>query len=156
MSSSGSRTHDYKCHGTTTLFAALNTGADEILTDHRLGTAARKAAIRAIRGERSCAFALGIGLLAIFITILIIVNGRAIAHRRRLAEKLLGDLVRSRAEERGGVLVAPRRLQRTPPLRFDRSAIGFSNLLSGAPPYRQAHVVADQSATLACFCEHEG
>jgi hypothetical protein len=42
MSSSGSRTHDYKCHGTTTLFAALDTAADEILTDHRLGTAARK------------------------------------------------------------------------------------------------------------------
>ena len=50
--------------------------------------------------------AIGIGLLAIFITTLIIVNGRAITHRRRLAEKLLGDLVHSQAEERTRIIGA--------------------------------------------------
>jgi signal transduction histidine kinase len=50
--------------------------------------------------------AIGIGLLAIFIAILIIVNGRAITHRRRLAEELFGDLVRSQADERTRIIGA--------------------------------------------------
>ncbi len=48
----------------------------------------------------------GIGLLAIFIAILIIVNGRAITHRRRLAEKLFGDLVRAQADEHTRIIGA--------------------------------------------------
>jgi signal transduction histidine kinase len=50
--------------------------------------------------------AIGIGLLAIFIAILIIVNGRAITHRQRLAEKLFGDLVASQADERTRIIGA--------------------------------------------------
>ncbi|GBE25805.1 sensor histidine kinase LiaS [bacterium BMS3Bbin02] len=47
---------------------------------------------------------LGIGLLTIFTASLILVNGRAIANRRRLAEQLFGELVRSQAEERTRVI----------------------------------------------------
>ena len=50
--------------------------------------------------------ALGIGLLAIFLATLIIVNTRSITSRRRLAEKLFGDLVRSQAEERTRIIGA--------------------------------------------------
>lgn len=46
----------------------------------------------------------GIGSVAIFTAILILVNGRAIANRRRLAERLFGDLVRSQAEERTRII----------------------------------------------------
>jgi signal transduction histidine kinase len=49
---------------------------------------------------------IGVGLLAIFLAILIMVNGRAITHRRRQAEKLFGDLVRSQAEERTRIIGA--------------------------------------------------
>ncbi|NOX22619.1 MAG: hypothetical protein GXP36_05945 [Actinobacteria bacterium] len=46
----------------------------------------------------------GIGSLAIFTASLILVYGRAIANRRRLAEKLFGELVRSQAEERTRII----------------------------------------------------
>jgi signal transduction histidine kinase len=47
---------------------------------------------------------IGIGLLGLFMAILILVNGRAITRRRRLAEKLFGDLVHSQAEERTRII----------------------------------------------------
>jgi signal transduction histidine kinase len=48
--------------------------------------------------------AIGIGLLTLFIVTLIIVNGRALTRRRRLTEKLFGDLVRAQAEERTRII----------------------------------------------------
>jgi signal transduction histidine kinase len=48
----------------------------------------------------------GIGLLAIFLATLIMVNGKAIMHRRRLVEKLFGNLVRSQADERTRIIGA--------------------------------------------------
>ncbi len=47
---------------------------------------------------------IGIGLLTLFIVTLIIINGRALSRRRRLTEKLFGDLVRAQAEERTRVI----------------------------------------------------
>jgi signal transduction histidine kinase len=48
--------------------------------------------------------AIGIGLLTVFTTVLIIANGRALTRRRRLTEKLFGDLVRSQTEERTRII----------------------------------------------------
>lgn len=48
--------------------------------------------------------AVGIGSLSVFVASLILMNGRAVTRRRRLAEKLFGDLVRSQAEERTRVI----------------------------------------------------
>jgi len=49
---------------------------------------------------------LAIGLLAAFVAILIVVNGRAITRRQRLAENLLGELVRAQGEERTRIIGA--------------------------------------------------
>ncbi len=59
-----------------------------------------EATVRNIQRYVWISITIGIGLLAIFIAILIVVNGKAITRRRRFIEKLFGDLVRSQAEER--------------------------------------------------------
>ena len=48
--------------------------------------------------------AIGIGLLSLFIAILIVVNGRALIRRRRLAEQLFSDLVEAQAVERTRII----------------------------------------------------
>ncbi|MFQ5523915.1 MAG: sensor histidine kinase [Acidimicrobiia bacterium] len=48
--------------------------------------------------------AVSMGLFAVFIVGLLIVNGRIITRRQRLAEKLFGDLVQAQAEERKRII----------------------------------------------------
>ncbi len=48
--------------------------------------------------------AIGIGLLSLFLVTLIVINGKALERRRRLAEKLFSDLVQAQAEERARII----------------------------------------------------